>query len=158
MIRREFLKRSGLVLIAVAGLSGLVKSLPTGGISSQDLLFASLPGQLLLDLFGLGSGQINKIAARVMSKFPPEDVLRIRQAAVAHARQGDHWLGPWALDELLTIATNHEEEQVVRENAMGALARGLRMSPDELPGLIARRIPFWGHGRPHMPAPRLGSR
>jgi hypothetical protein len=149
---REFLKRAGMALIAVAGLPGLVKSLPTYAISSQDLVLASLPAQLLLDLFGLGSGQINKIGARLMSKLPPEQVLRTRREAVAHARHGDHWLGPWALHELLTIATNPQEEHEVRKNALGALARGLRMSPSELLG-----IPFWGHGRPRVLAPRLGS-
>jgi hypothetical protein len=90
MIRREFFKRARMALIGAAGLPALVKSFLIYPIPSQDLLLASLPGQLLLDLFGLGSGQIDKIGARLMSKLPPEEVLRIRTAAVAHARQGDH--------------------------------------------------------------------
>jgi len=104
--------------------------------SAKDSLMASLPGQLLLDLFGLGSGQKNKVAERLIRTLPPEKVLRLGADAVAHARRGHHWLGPWALDELLAIATNHDEEQVVRENAIGALARALRRSSYRVPRMI----------------------
>jgi hypothetical protein len=97
---------------------------------------ASLPRQLLLDLFHLGSGKKSKISERLVSTSPPEKVLRLRRDAVAYARRGHHWLGPWALDELLTIATNDEEEQEVRENAIGALARALRMSSYRVPRMI----------------------
>lgn len=83
------------------------------------------PPQLLIDLFHFGSGWGPNFARR-FSQWPQKKVVDLCNRAIANARQGNHWLGPRALNELLTIATDDEEQPVNRENALGALARAVR--------------------------------
>jgi len=84
-----------------------------------------LPTQLLIDLFGFGSG-MGESLAEIVGRQQRSDALSVRNAAIALARHGRHWLGPRALNELLAIATDATDEGAARQNALGALARAVR--------------------------------
>lgn len=84
-----------------------------------------LPTQLLIDLFGFGSG-MGESLAEISGRLQRSDALSVRNAAIALSRHGRHLLGPRALNELLAIATDDTCEDAARENALGAIARAVR--------------------------------
>lgn len=85
-----------------------------------------VPPQLLIDLFGWGSG-MGDFFASVLGRLPRKEALSLRKIAIEHAQHGQHWLGPRALSELLAVATNEAETRAARANAVGALARAVCM-------------------------------
>jgi hypothetical protein len=128
MNRRTFLKRAGVAAVALAAFPAPARSFPVFWNSLPNPA-VSLHPELLIDAFGFGSG-LGEWLAKRLGQFPWDEVVRLRNLTIEFAEHGRHWLGPRALNELLTIATDREEEPIVRESAIGALARAIREARD----------------------------
>ena len=131
--RRSFLQAAGLASVAFASLPFYSRALPMFPSSPPNPV-VRFPPQLLIDLLQVGSGWGSNFA-RIFSRSPRNKVVDYCNLSIANAHEGKHWLGPRALNELLTIATDDGEEPVNRENALGALARAVRAwrkPPDQI--------------------------